>query len=594
MAGAGDTDIERKASDLRRLIADEIGDEWLALRVRRLQEIADRTKIRVAFVGEFKAGKSSLLNAIAGPSGPFEVDSLPCSATITEALASSVTRFEQLPRPQVGGEEQPHEISEDRCRELQRQGIGDDGAILRVHIAAAPWPASVVLVDTPGVGSLEQAHSAVTYGYLPRADAVVLVVDAVQGITESALAFLRDHVPKQVSARVLVVLTRRDLLPVPGDVDRKVAHTRQSLSRIAGFSDAQIACVAVGNADSFVGVDAVGVILQKNVYDRAGPLRRAQGLKGLLQIGQEAHAVIAKKRDALGQSAPDIELQLTQLVAARDAVHEQLRIAQAELRRERERLRQDVDRWARQAVDRVADRAGAFFDDATQRKDQRGAESMSAKIEAAIRRELEQVVRDAVSPRIAAVTKDYEQSLTSVKVALEQFHIEDPSVPGGALIDMVVDIAAVFLMDVVLPGGFLTALIGRLAFSKQLERVLAPVKKVVVDWVTGLVVSLMRDGAVGQLRDHIAKIADDVAPSLAAQVDRAIDEVGRGVERHLDAQMNEITNSVQAARDQVRASKEQAATEVVRLNDVLTRLQAWNQTVAAELAIAGGRDADLG
>ena len=72
----------------------------------------------------------------------------------------------------------------------------------------------VVLVDTPGVNDLNEQRAEVTYGYVPRADAVVFLLDASQALKDSEREFLRSRVLESARDRLIFVLGKIDMLSV--------------------------------------------------------------------------------------------------------------------------------------------------------------------------------------------------------------------------------------------------------------------------------------------------------------------------------------------------------------------------------------------
>ncbi|HMG23680.1 MAG TPA: dynamin family protein, partial [Kofleriaceae bacterium] len=71
---------------------------------------------------------------------------------------------------------------------------------------------NVVLVDTPGVNDLNEQRAEVTYGYVPRADAVVFLLDAGQALKDSEREFLRSRVLESARDRLMFILGKMDLL----------------------------------------------------------------------------------------------------------------------------------------------------------------------------------------------------------------------------------------------------------------------------------------------------------------------------------------------------------------------------------------------
>ena len=124
----------------------------------------------VCVVGEFNSGKSALLNALLG---------LPAEGgdggALCEGVLPTTDAITLIKHPSVAFD------SDDGIDVLQHPGL--DGIA---------WLREVQLVDTPGMNSLRGAHSALTQGFLPRADLLIHVTSAQQPLSSSDAAFLRE------------------------------------------------------------------------------------------------------------------------------------------------------------------------------------------------------------------------------------------------------------------------------------------------------------------------------------------------------------------------------------------------------------------
>ena len=169
-------------------------------------------------VGEFKQGKSSLINELLGtdvcPVDDDVATAVPTmlrwaetpTAVITrnppaDATAAAVSTSEIVPIDQV-----PTYVSEAgnpaNERQVESVEIGLPSDLLR---------SGLVLVDTPGVGGLGSTHSAITIGVLPMADAVLFVSDAAQEFSGPELEFL--HTARSLCPNVGCVVTKVDFYP---------------------------------------------------------------------------------------------------------------------------------------------------------------------------------------------------------------------------------------------------------------------------------------------------------------------------------------------------------------------------------------------
>ncbi len=180
--------------------------ERLAVAQRRLRD----PEVRVLVVGEFKQGKSLLVNSL--------VDAPVCP--VDDDLATAVpTLVRFAPEPSVvligHDEHQRRSVPIDQLAHHVSEA-GNPGNRERLRYAEVGVPRTVLsgglcLVDTPGVGGLDSAHGASTMAVLPTADAVILVSDAAQEYTGPELDFLRQAM--KMCPNVLCVLTKTDLYP---------------------------------------------------------------------------------------------------------------------------------------------------------------------------------------------------------------------------------------------------------------------------------------------------------------------------------------------------------------------------------------------
>ncbi len=196
------------------------GRDDLVERVERVRELVARDGIRVVVVGEFKQGKSSLVNALVGadvcPVDDDVATAVPTALRHGSGGASVVVRRVD---PTTG---QPVESAE-----AERRPIGLDavrGHAMALH-ADPDWRvegveielerellrSGLVLIDTPGVGGLGSAHATAALGALSLADAAIFVTDASQELTATEAEFLRRA--HELCEHVIGVVTKIDLYP---------------------------------------------------------------------------------------------------------------------------------------------------------------------------------------------------------------------------------------------------------------------------------------------------------------------------------------------------------------------------------------------
>jgi Dynamin family len=169
--------------------------------------------VRVLVVGEFKQGKSQLVNALVNaPVCPVDDDIATAVPTVVKnAETTGVTLVRD-------GDSETPERTEVPIAQLARyvSEAGNPGNKALLSYAEVGLPrkllaGGLVLVDTPGVGGLGSAHGAATMSALPSADAVLLVSDAAQEYTGPELEFL--EAARKLCPNVACVLTKTDLYP---------------------------------------------------------------------------------------------------------------------------------------------------------------------------------------------------------------------------------------------------------------------------------------------------------------------------------------------------------------------------------------------
>ncbi|PVZ07664.1 dynamin family protein [Actinomycetospora cinnamomea] len=188
----------------------------LVQRLSSARRLLTDSTVTVHVVGEFKQGKSSLVNGLlTAPVCPVDDDVATCVPTevrYSPHVTASAT-FESMPGSGGSGWTEtipPGEIATyaseagnpDNKRRLTAVTVGLDRPLLS---------SGLVLVDTPGVGGIGSVHHATTVGSLPQSHAVLFVTDASQELTAAELRFLRTV--QELCPTVVLVLTKIDLYP---------------------------------------------------------------------------------------------------------------------------------------------------------------------------------------------------------------------------------------------------------------------------------------------------------------------------------------------------------------------------------------------
>jgi len=210
---------------------------------QRLQE----ERCHLAVLGQFKRGKSTLINALLGapvlPAAVVPLTSIPTFLHGGEQLTARVVFGTSKPDEQFAGSES------DGLAEFLEKFVTEEANPhnrLGVEQVEVTYPAAVLrqglaLIDTPGIGSTFRHNTEATLNFLPQCDAALFVVSADPPVTEVEIEFLK-HVRSKL-ARVFFILNKVDYL----DADERltaVAFLQRMLREQAGFESPVIFCAS--------------------------------------------------------------------------------------------------------------------------------------------------------------------------------------------------------------------------------------------------------------------------------------------------------------------------------------------------------------
>lgn len=184
-----------------RLEADRVRDDALDLAAR----VAEG-RFYMACLGQFKRGKSTLINALIGeqvlPTGFVPVTALPTVVRYGERLGARIRLRDDSWRD--------IEISALDCYVSEERNPGNSRGVVgvEVFVPSALLEGGLCLVDTPGLGSVFTENSAATAALIPHIDAALVVLGADPPLAGEELALVEAIAPQVEN--LLVVLNKAD------------------------------------------------------------------------------------------------------------------------------------------------------------------------------------------------------------------------------------------------------------------------------------------------------------------------------------------------------------------------------------------------
>ena len=192
---------------------------------KRIRQIADRivSRIyRVAVIGEFKRGKSSLVNAIIGAQ-VLPTDILPMTATLTRVTYGEKRRI--LIQFKDGREEE-RTVAElvDFATKLDAEKEKTAAQIREIQVS---YPSvfcknHIDIIDTPGLNDNEAMRD-VTLGVLENIDAAMMVISAKAPLSMTEQSLILNMIGKQQIRHIIFVVTHIDAVSSrPREQDRMI------------------------------------------------------------------------------------------------------------------------------------------------------------------------------------------------------------------------------------------------------------------------------------------------------------------------------------------------------------------------------------
>lgn len=211
-----------------------INDHGLVEFRSTLSMIIDRLESKsfeIALFGRVSCGKSSLLNSIV------QTEILPVGVNPITAVP---TRLVHGPTPRLivkYADKNPEQLETSELSEFvtEQHNPANLKHVTQV-VVELPSPRlsdGVVLVDTPGLGSLATSGASETLAYLPRCDLGVVLIDAGSTLTEDDLSTIRALY--EAGVPVSVLLSKSDLLAA-NDSTESLAYVSQQITARLGVN----------------------------------------------------------------------------------------------------------------------------------------------------------------------------------------------------------------------------------------------------------------------------------------------------------------------------------------------------------------------
>jgi GTP-binding protein EngB required for normal cell division len=282
------------------------------------EETADKLAgagLYVAVIGEFNRGKTTLINALLGaevlPTGVLPVTAVP-----------ALVRFGKLPRAtlrRVDGSDVAIDIGDIHRYLTEQANPGNRKKVREVNIEypAAVLATGLILVDTPGTGSVHHHNTQVTVDFLPRVD-VALIVLSVDAPLAASEARLLEGVA-QTAARIAICLNKVDRV-TPSELQEAIDFVGTRARSLSSLSDVTVFAISARDGGVDRGVAALAAWLTDEVGTAQSALSTQRGVRVATTLLSLVDATLRLEAAAAVKPAQEAEAARAAFATARAAL----------------------------------------------------------------------------------------------------------------------------------------------------------------------------------------------------------------------------------------------------------------------------------
>jgi len=244
-------DAARIISDLGKALSSDAAVRY----ANAVAKSHDRDSFHLAILGEFKRGKTSLVNSLLG-TDLLPTDVLPSTATIT------VVEYSDNPSCTITWADGRREEWPADVEAMSRLSVSGDVPAEDVRHVVVRMPVDLlsddlVLIDTPGVNDISESRIEVTKGILPHCDGALFLLDAAAPVTRSEADFLETQVLSQKMDSIVFVIAKADRLS-SDELTESIEGARSRLIGIIGREPHLVAYSSVAAAEAFGSIGGPG------------------------------------------------------------------------------------------------------------------------------------------------------------------------------------------------------------------------------------------------------------------------------------------------------------------------------------------------
>lgn len=580
--------LDKAYERLGKLVEDLKAADLEAVLAENRKRLAEDS-FKIVVVGEFSRGKSTFLNAMMGKR-VLPARTSPTTTIINDIVYGEKERYclhyrESEAVKEISVEEfrEIKAAQEDDCEEYRQETEKlANIAYAEIRVPLDICRNGIELIDTPGTNDLDQMREAITYNFIPQADAAIFLLSAEQPLTRSETDFVREHILKNDIDKIFFVINFKDRIDSADDEARILAEVQKQLADVVekprvylvsskgalnwrrAHANETVKGIVPATIEETGFLDFEAALEDFLLKEKAGA-KLAKYRQRLLAVGGRLCGDrIAARRNAIGASVQSIEAAIAEMKPRLDRarvssdramrhLENSLRLDVEDLADEYERGLRRVARHARQAVFRYdgelrIDEVARYLEAQITPEQRKYADEMKAAISDCLNREYGEAQR-----KLRAI---YQTEIAGAGKAL----VPVTQVQGGNQALMALD--EVSDDNATLVGGGL--LVGGLALAVSLPLIIIPAAFFGGNYILQLFRDYRKndflDKVAVQVRERYETIIPEQKAAFRRQLQRDFQHLAEEVERAMDGELSRIEDSLEGLlRDKRSAQQDDRA-----------------------------------
>lgn len=513
-----------------------------------LAELQEETGIKVPIVGDFSAGKSSLVNCLLGRNGLLPVDITPETAVAYELYYSALEKVELY--------REGRKIEEKNVECIKQLSVCP-GDVAKVYVNSPVIKEyqnrGIILVDMPGIDSGIKEHNDAILHYINKGTAFVLLTDSESGsLRESTISFITEL--SKYNLKPAVIISKIDKKPESEVADIK-EYVEFQAKRAIG-DQTYVGCISSANNNISDFTNFLMSLDSKSLVSAKFANRVSSFVN--LQI-----VSITAQKDILNANIQDVDEKIKKLEEEKVRISAQLTdsVPYADTP---EKSTQDILVLVKAELNAHAE------DVATKVVNKEDANTINAM--------LMNYIRPVV---INAFKEEGEQYATAMNTVVDDVSraLQDSLSIDGNFVDDIVEnmrediIGGVQMAaDVLKLGGFFGQVLGWLLtfFGEKIPDL--------IRWFFGKSKETIIAEAAEKIRSTITdKIAEQLRPIMFEQVKAQQQRIRESIQQKVANSINRLQESVKVSSE--NGSKENFATKIASMESAISQLNAIKNTL---------------